>query len=995
MKAGTHIQRPSRCWSRPALSATALLAAAVVFTAGASATVLSDDFDDNTRGDIWHQLEWSPSKEWVDETHQRLEVRAAPDSDDECAYYVLRKRRLDTNYDFAMQVDWHFTKLGSGDSWIELGLGRDGAAVIGIEVGSEDSSRYQGVWGDTNGVEDVDDYAGRTDDTGTFYISYDSGNDRLYFSMNDYWINEHDPEDGNWVYDGKVRGQWGADQMFVFIGGGAEDTAVASGEAYFDDFIILEGELVTPATQQIAIASSPNTNVQIEVRPEDNNDEGNGSTSFTRTYDVDIPAFLTAPADDGHGNPFTLWRMDGINWSTYRSVEMVADMDHTVTAVYGGAGLILSDDFDDNTRGDIWYQIEWDPDTIWVEETSQRLELRSTVDSDEEALYVLRKRRLDTNYDFAMQVDWHFTKLGSGDSWIELGLGRDGAAVIGIEVGSEDSSRYQGVWGDTNGVEDVDDYAGRTDDTGTFYISYDSGNDRLYFSMNDYWINEHDPEDGNWVYDGKVRGQWGADQMFVFIGGGAEDTAVASGEAYFDDFMIIAGQLVTPATQEITVSSSPNTNVAIEVRPEDNSDQGNGNTNFTRTYDVDIPVFLTAPADDGHGNAFALWQMDGRNWSTYDSVEMVADMGHTLTAVYGDPGPLLSDDFNDNTRGDIWYQIEQNPATVWVEEAHQRLDVLATSDSDDEMAFYASREWRLSTYDDFAYQVGWQHSRTGSGESGVMLGVALDTANSVIVGAGSADNIPYFFVGGETDGVVFLEEGTFRSVNDGTLYVSYDSDNDRLHLSVNGYWRPSNPTGGDWVVEDVVDDEWDAGMVLAYLGGGASGAGLATGDAYLDNFEVTQGTVVVPPTQQLTISSSPSPNVPIQVRPEDNNDQDDGNTPFTRSYDIGTPVCLTAPATASGGTFSGWLKNGNPHSADLELLIIADSDDEYTAVYVRKGDFDVDGDVDFMDFMEFVDVHGLHQGDPGWLPNGPTGDFDDDNDVDQDDFGEFVNAYGT
>jgi len=59
-----------------------------------------------------------------------------------------------------------------------------------------------------------------------------------------------------------------------------------------------------------------------------------------------------------------------------------------------------------------------------------------------------------------------------------------------------------------------------------------------------------------------------------------------------------------------------------------------------------------------------------------------------------------------------------------------------------------------------------------------------------------------------------------------------------------------------------------------------------------------------------------------------------------------------------------------------------------------KGDFDNDGDVDFWDFMAFIDVYGLTDEDPGWLPNGPRGDFDSDGDVDFWDFMAFIDVYG-
>jgi len=58
---------------------------------------------------------------------------------------------------------------------------------------------------------------------------------------------------------------------------------------------------------------------------------------------------------------------------------------------------------------------------------------------------------------------------------------------------------------------------------------------------------------------------------------------------------------------------------------------------------------------------------------------------------------------------------------------------------------------------------------------------------------------------------------------------------------------------------------------------------------------------------QLTVESlTPSSGVSIAVSPNDLNNDGSGITSFTRSYNAGTSVTLTAPATASGGRFVGW-----------------------------------------------------------------------------------------
>jgi len=62
-----------------------------------------------------------------------------------------------------------------------------------------------------------------------------------------------------------------------------------------------------------------------------------------------------------------------------------------------------------------------------------------------------------------------------------------------------------------------------------------------------------------------------------------------------------------------------------------------------------------------------------------------------------------------------------------------------------------------------------------------------------------------------------------------------------------------------------------------------------------------------PVTYVLTVNSTnPSTGVAITVSPNDVNGAGNGTTSFTRTYDSGTAVTLTAPSTASGDPFSSW-----------------------------------------------------------------------------------------
>ncbi len=81
----------------------------------------------------------------------------------------------------------------------------------------------------------------------------------------------------------------------------------------------------------------------------------------------------------------------------------------------------------------------------------------------------------------------------------------------------------------------------------------------------------------------------------------------------------------------------------------------------------------------------------------------------------------------------------------------------------------------------------------------------------------------------------------------------------------------------------------------------------------------------------LTVQSSPS-GVAVTVSPADNNGSANGAAAFTRSYDAGTAVTLTAPATASGRSFSKWTVAGTDYTAKT-VQVTMNSDKTATVYY--------------------------------------------------------------
>ena len=80
-------------------------------------------------------------------------------------------------------------------------------------------------------------------------------------------------------------------------------------------------------------SSNPATGVNITVSPNDENGLGNGTTQFTRSYQIGSFVSLTAPATAG-GNNFLKWQRDGADWATTPATSVTMDAAHTMTAVY-------------------------------------------------------------------------------------------------------------------------------------------------------------------------------------------------------------------------------------------------------------------------------------------------------------------------------------------------------------------------------------------------------------------------------------------------------------------------------------------------------------------------------------------------------------------------------------------------------------------------------------------------------------------------------------
>lgn len=204
---------------------------------------------------------------------------------------------------------------------------------------------------------------------------------------------------------------------------------------------------------------------------------------------------------------------------------------------------VLGDDFEDGKAGPLWFVYEPEPELARIREVNGRLEAR-TVGSWEnvDAVYVSDGWRLDTTKDFAIRVDFHFSKQGAGDGRITLGVGPsldpDARRWAELEAGCFDSGPFylyevsDGFW-----VQEV--VADRSADEGTLFMSYNSAADELYFSHSGYG------KANAWqTVSGLLAGRWSRTPVYVLLGIGSEGMVLTGADAWLDDFAVNVGTLV-------------------------------------------------------------------------------------------------------------------------------------------------------------------------------------------------------------------------------------------------------------------------------------------------------------------------------------------------------------------------------------------------------------------------------------------------------------------
>lgn len=425
-------------------------------------------------------------------------------------------------------------------------------------------------------------------------------------------------------------------------------------------------------------------------------------------------------------------------------------------------------------------------------------------------------------------------------------------------------------------------------------------------------------------------------------------------------------------------SSNPNSGVNVTVAPNDKNGAGNGTTLFSRLYTHNTAVNLTAPASVA-GRNFQKWQRNGVDFSTTAATSVTMDADYTMTAIYVYPDRTLTvassnpasgvnvtvapNDKNGAGNGTTVFNRLYNhgasvnltaPASVgggvfqkWQRDGVDYSATAATSVTMDAnytmTAIYAVADTAFvtgttlaPTRNDITGFVGMRFQVAGSPVTVTALGRIFAAGNTgthllKLVNGSTGVDVP----GGSVS--INMTGGTAGQFKYGTLAAPVV-----LAAGATYYLASEETTGGDiWHTWSTAVTTTPVASVLSGIknvsGGGWVAQG-AAGQCFVPvNFKYSGGGGG-PVVRTLTVNSAnPASGVAITVSPVDNGALGNGTTSFTRNYNDGTVVNLTAPASAGGAAFQKWQRNGVDFSATAATSVTMDANYTMTAVYASSG----------------------------------------------------------
>ncbi len=332
------------------------------------------------------------------------------------------------------------------------------------------------------------------------------------------------------------------------------------------------------------------------------------------------------------------------------------------------------------------------------------------------------------------------------------------------------------------------------------------------------------------------------------------------------------------------LSTEPDTGVDVTLSPIDLNSTGAGVTPLARSYNQGTEVTVTVPATVGNSD-FVQWLIDGNPATNATSVTIAMASDVQLTAVY--TNSTLTQ-----------YAYVQGVTVGTARNNHSGSVGFRFRVGSSPIAATALGRWRLS---------GNAQSHT------VKLVKASDSTEiasvSIDASAGTADQFQYAGL------------GTPVLLGANTEYYLVSRE-----YSAGDQWLDCDTTITTSTAAEALSAVSSIGDGTVYSA--SCDAGDSFGPVNLKYRRLSQ--------VQITAANPEGP-VNIDITPEDFETQGGGATPLVRTYYTGTPLTLTAPATAGTNTFIKWQTNGVDFSESTVITWNAEDAAVLTAAYDVSG----------------------------------------------------------
>ena len=342
----------------------------------------------------------------------------------------------------------------------------------------------------------------------------------------------------------------------------------------------------------------------------------------------------------------------------------------------------------------------------------------------------------------------------------------------------------------------------------------------------------------------------------------------------------------TPTYEVVVTSTNPSGGVAINTSPVDNNKVSTGVTNLALNYNAGTTVTLTAPPSV-NGNPFVSWS--GCNSSSAITCTVQVTANTTLTANYVLPPPVP-----------VVYQLavnSSNPATG-VPIAVSPID--NTNNSAGSTSF-------TRTYNGGTTVTLVAPSTAGASNFSSWSGcTAVNSATCVVALNANAAVTANYVTPPPTPPVVPTNVLTVNTTNPGQgvgIAVS-PADNSNASGGNSSFTRTYN-TGS--AITLTAQATWGNNPFASWSGCTSTNKTSCTVVLTADTAVTANYNLPAPVTQVLQVNSiSPASGVSISVTPSDNNNANNGATSFSRIYNTGSAVVLSAPAKVNGYPFVSW-----------------------------------------------------------------------------------------